>query len=98
MLAFAMVATLQEAKQHQKAVPAPIVLRSAIDLAIEALEQFDLQEAQLDALMGQVFTVVMERFLVLGQEVLPPEELAQYQQFLQRVLTQMQSSAPQGAA
>lgn len=90
IIAFAMSATVEEAKKHKKQVPAQIVIQSAVDIAQQALAQFNIPEEQMDELLSQIFEVAMQQFLAMSQQSLSPEELAKYEQFMQMVSQGMQ--------
>ncbi len=78
IIAFAMSATVEEAKNHKKQVPAQIVIQSAVDIAQQALAQFNIPEEQMDELLSQIFEVAMQQFLAMSQQSLAPEERAKY--------------------
>lgn len=90
IIAFAMMATVEEAQKHKKQVPAQVVIQSAVDIAKQALSQFNIDEQQLDQLLSQIFTVAIQQFLAMAQDVLSPEERAKYEQFMQMVGQGMQ--------
>ncbi|MGG5572467.1 hypothetical protein [Vibrio diazotrophicus] len=95
IIAFAMAATVEEAQKHKKQVPAQIVIQSAVDIAQQALAQFNIPEEQMDELLSQIFEVAMQQFLAMSQQSLAPEELAKYEQFMQMVSQGMQQQPEQ---
>ncbi|MGR5294733.1 hypothetical protein ACPV5U_08505 [Vibrio mediterranei] len=95
IIAQAMIATLSEAQANNKKVQPTIVIQSAIDVAQQVLQQFDLSAEEEEALMSQIFSVAMDSFLATAQDAISQEDRAKYEQFMQMLNQGMQQQPQQ---
>lgn len=93
MVAGSIFATLSSAKENGKSVPPQVVLQSAMNLTQQLLEQYGLNEQQLDQAMSSVFLVAMQLILDMGQGVLSEDEIKAFQMFLQKLTQDMKGQS-----
>lgn len=85
LVATAMIANLQAARQNGKTIPPQVMMQVAKDLAMQLLQQVGVPEEQIDDVLIDILMSALDQFGEASNGMLPPEEEQQYVDMINKV-------------